>query len=133
LKKQIFPKGLLFIAGESMRETLSQRVQYAKLDRYRVLEELNRIFRSKGIKLKDVLNVMCKSSFVHLGFDLGDLEITFTDGFDECNDYEPDECMKNRIIGMTLIFRNKIEKIRIAWDYCYSVKELESLSKSSEI
>ncbi len=114
-----------------MGETSSQIV---RLGRYGVLEELNRIFAtSKGIGLKDVLSVVCKSDFSEIHFNVGNLEITF-------NDYEPfdefdDE--SDRMISLSLKFENVLEfengkliqVTKTTRKYFYSEEELESFLK----
>ena len=115
-----------------MGETSSQIV---RLGRYGVLEELDRIFAtSKGIGLKDVLGVVCKSDFSEIHFNVGNLEITFNDyePFDEFDDDESD-----RMISLSLKFENVLEfengKViqgtKTTRKYFYSEEELESFLK----
>jgi len=107
-------------------EALSQRV---KLNRYEVLEELDRVFAmSKGIRLRDLFRVVCRSSFSQIEFNIGNLGISFNNYglFDDEDDAE------DRVITLSLEFEKEMEETRINRDYKYSVKELESFLKVLE-
>lgn len=107
-------------------EALSQRV---KLSRYEVLEKLDRIFvMSKGIRLRDLLRVVCGSSFSQIEFNIGNLGISF-------NNYglfDDEDSAEDRMVTLSLEFEKEMGKMRINRDYKYSVKELESFLKVLE-
>jgi len=103
-------------------EALSQRV---RLNRYEVLEKLDRIFvMSKGIRLRDLFRVVCRSHFSQIEFNIGNLEVSF-------NNYGlfDDDSAEDRVITLSLEFEKEMGKMRINRDYKYSVKELESFLK----
>ena len=127
MKTQIFLYALLYEQVENVKgEALSQRV---KLNRYEVLEELDRVFAmSKGIRLRDLFRVVCRSSFSQIEFNIGNLGISFNNYglFDDEDDAE------DRVITLSLEFEKEMEETRINRDYKYSVKELESFLKVLE-